>query len=263
MKAYAAILSARFRMLLQYRTAAIAGFGCQFFWGLMYVMIYDAFYASTSAPQPMTYRQTVDYIWLGQAFLAMLPWNVEGEIRAMVRSGNIAYEMLRPVDLYSLWLARTIAFRSAPVVLRAIPMFAVAMLFFGMEAPQSWAAAGAFAVAMVGALFLSSAISTALGISLLWTISGEGVTLVLFAASVILSGMIIPLPLMPDWAQTALAFQPFRGIVDAPYRIYMGNIPPSGLAGVLAHQLAWTAIAVVLGYALLEKAKRRLVVQGG
>ncbi len=52
--AYCAILSARFRMLLQYRAAAFAGFVTQLFWGLIRVMIFSAFYRSSNAPQPMT-----------------------------------------------------------------------------------------------------------------------------------------------------------------------------------------------------------------
>jgi len=50
MQPYLAILSARFRTLLQYRVAGLAGIGTQLFWGLIRVMIFDAFYRSTVAP---------------------------------------------------------------------------------------------------------------------------------------------------------------------------------------------------------------------
>ena len=72
MSAYVAVVKARFRMLLQYRTAALAGFGTQLFWGLIRVMLFDAFYRSSSAPQPMSYPQTVTYLWLVQAMLLHL-----------------------------------------------------------------------------------------------------------------------------------------------------------------------------------------------
>jgi hypothetical protein len=67
-------------MLLQYRAAAVAGFGTQVFWGLMRIMIFEAFYRSSSADQPMTFPQVVTYVWLGQAMLAMFPWNVDADI---------------------------------------------------------------------------------------------------------------------------------------------------------------------------------------
>ena len=40
MSAYMAVVSARFRMMLQYRSAAFAGLGTQMFWGIMRVMIF-------------------------------------------------------------------------------------------------------------------------------------------------------------------------------------------------------------------------------
>ncbi len=93
MKPYLAILSSRFRTLLQYRTAALAGAGTQVFFGLLRVMIFDAFYRSSTAPQPMSSGQVTTYIWLGQAMMMLMMINVDPEIAAMVRTGSVAYEM--------------------------------------------------------------------------------------------------------------------------------------------------------------------------
>ena len=109
MLSYWAVFSARFRVLLQYRAAAAAGFACQLFWGLIRMMIFTAFYHSTTAPQPMTLAQTVTYVWLGQAFLGLVLFRIDHELEAMIRTGGVAYEMLRPIRLYDLWLARTAA----------------------------------------------------------------------------------------------------------------------------------------------------------
>ena len=87
MSSYAAILSANFRILLQYRAAAIAGLATQLFWGLIRVMIFEAFYRSTTADQPMNLDQVTTYIWLGQAFIMLLPWNLDRQIHALIRSG--------------------------------------------------------------------------------------------------------------------------------------------------------------------------------
>ena len=119
---YLAIISARFKTFLQYRAAAIAGAGTQLFWGFIKVMVFVAFFASTSTPQPMTFAEVVVYIWLGQALLALLPWNVDAEIADQIRTGGVAYELLRPLDLYSYWFAKTIAFRAAPTMLRLLPV---------------------------------------------------------------------------------------------------------------------------------------------
>jgi len=250
-------------MLLQYRAVALAGFGTQVFWGLIRVMIFDAFYRSTNAPQPMTYEDVVTYVWLGQAFLVLILWGVESDIRQMIRSGTVAYELLRPLDLYTFWFSRSLATRSAPMLLRAVPMFVVAGLCFGMRPPPSLAFAVLWVIATVGALFLACALTTLLSISLFWTISGEGLARIVPSLVAILSGMIVPLPLFPDWARDALDFLPFRGLVDVPFRIYLGHIPLEEIAPLLFHQAMWTAAIVLLGRWMLARGARRLVVQGG
>jgi viologen exporter family transport system permease protein len=149
-------------MLLQYRAAALAGLWTQIFFGLVLLMIYEAFYRSTTALQPMTFAEVVSYVWLGQALLAMLPWNADAEIRAMVRSGAVAYELCRPIDLYLLWYARALAWRTAPTILRAAPMCAIAVVVlplvglgeWRLASPPSTAAALAFGATLICTLLL-------------------------------------------------------------------------------------------------------------
>ncbi|MEM8769665.1 MAG: ABC transporter permease, partial [Pseudomonadota bacterium] len=163
-RAYGAIVAVRCKMLLQYRAAAIAGFGTQLFWGFIKVMVFVAFYASATVEPPMTFAQVLVYVWLGQALLVLLPWNVDPEIAEQIRSGGVAYELLRPLDLYSFWFARTLAFRAAPTLLRMAPMLAftaLVMPLVGLEAwalppPASFASGGFFLVSAFMALLLST-----------------------------------------------------------------------------------------------------------
>ena len=272
LRPYRAIVSARFRMLLQYRAAALAGLWTQVFFGLTLIMIYEAFYRSSSAAvQPMALPRLVSYVWLGQALLAMLPWNADSEVREMVRSGAIAYELARPIDLYGLWYARAVAQRTAPTLLRAAPMavFAsIALPLVGAGAwrlapPPSLGAGAGFVAALACALALGCAISVLVNISLMWTISGDGFVMLLSTAVSLLSGLIIPLPLFPGWAQPVLAWLPFAALFDLPFRIYAGHIAASDLAIVLLRQLGWTVVLVALGRWLLGRGMRRVAVQGG
>jgi ABC-2 type transport system permease protein len=262
-KAYLSFFRARFRALLQYRGAAIGGMVTQFFFGLVIMMVYQAFYSGADASQPLSLRQVISYVWLGQAFLGMLPWNVEGEQRAMIRSGAVAYELLRPVRLYSLWFARSVAWRTAPTLLRCIPILAFAYAFCGLMLPPSLAAAAAWAAAMAGAVILSAAMTTLVTVSLIWTVTGDGVAQLIFAMSILLSGMNIPLPLFPGWIRPVVEALPFRGLVDTPYRLYVGYAEPREAFGLILNQLGWAAAIVGAGVLLLRRGLRRLSVLGG
>lgn len=79
----------------------------------------------------------------------------------------------------------------------------------------------------------------------------------------VFSGMIVPLPLFPDFLQPFLENQPFRGLVDVPFRLYTGNIPATELVPELMHQLVWSAAIVLAGRWLLARSMQRVVVQGG
>jgi ABC-2 type transport system permease protein len=272
LRPYRAVVSARFRTLLQYRAAALAGVWTQLFFGLVLIMIYEAFYRSSSpAAQPMAFAQVVSYVWLGQALFTMLPWNVDPDIRAMVRSGAVAHELCRPVDLYGLWYARAIAHRTAPVILRAAPMVVVATAVLpaiGLDEwqlgpPASLASGIGFAAALVCGFTLVCALSTLINITLLWTISGDGTVIMATTVVSMLSGLVIPLPLLPDWAQPVLRWLPFAAVLDLPFRIYSGHVPPADVVVVIARQLAWTVALVAFGRWLLGRGMRRVVVQGG
>jgi ABC-2 type transport system permease protein len=263
MKAYLAVLSSRFRTLLQYRAAAFAGVGTQLFFGVVRMMIFDAFYRSSAVVQPMTREQVITYIWLGQAMLLLTLQSVDNDVATMIRTGNVAYELTRPLDLYSLWFARAFSGRAAPLVMRAVPIFVIAGLFLGLQAPHSLAAGALFAVSAFGGLLLAASMVALITISMLWTISGEGVSRLAPALIFFFSGIAIPLPLFPDWMQWLIAALPFRGLIDTPFRIYLGHLSGTAALAALLHQLLWIAALAIIGRAMLARGLHRLVVQGG
>ena len=267
---YLAVVSARFRLLLQYRAAALAGMVTQAFWGALKLMVLAAFYGVASGPPPMAFADVVAYVWLGQALFALLPWNVDDELAVQVRSGNVAVELLRPLDLYGYWFARTLAFRTGRTSLRALPIIVLAAVVLPLVGLERWAlplpGAASFAVflcSLAATVVLSTAITMLLQLSLLYTIAAEGVVRTAPAVVTVFSGMIVPLPLFPDWMQPLLNALPLRGLIDVPFRIYSGHIAPLAALPEVALQLAWCALLIWLGRVLLARALLRVVIQGG
>ncbi|HOJ12119.1 MAG TPA: ABC transporter permease, partial [Clostridiales bacterium] len=72
MKAYFSVFKMRLINGMQYRVAALAGVATQFFWGFMFIMIYEAFYQSAVQTPPIELKQLVSYMWLQQAFLVFI-----------------------------------------------------------------------------------------------------------------------------------------------------------------------------------------------
>lgn len=263
MKASAAIFSARFRTLLQYRAAAAAGLVCQIFFGLVHAAVLGAFYALAPKGQPLRLAEALTYVWLGQGFFRLIPMGVDTEVRALIRSGAVAYELARPLDLYNLWYTRSLASLTAPVLLRCAPVLLFAGLFMGLQPPVSLNAGLLFAAALGLAALLGAALMTLLTISLLWTLEGDGIARMTLIAVWIGSGIVLPLPLFPDALQALIAVLPFRGLLDTPFRLYMGHLAVADAPLALLHQWIWTLALVGLGRWALHRGIRRLVVQGG
>jgi ABC-2 type transport system permease protein len=270
LRPYRAVFRVRFQLLLQYRAAALAGFGTQCWWGAIKVMVLTAF-LSGAVSSPMTLRQTIDYIWLGQALLTMLPWSADPEIARMVRTGDVSYERLRPLDTYAFWYARAMARRTATPLLRAIPMVLAAGLLlpalglgqWGLAAPPDIQAAGLFALAVVLLVALSSALATLMDVVVVATLSDRGIAIFAAPLTIVLSGSLIPLPLFPEWMQTFLRYQPFAGLQDTPFRIYTGHLTSSAAAFALGRQAIWVVVLVALGKVAMDRVMARLQAQGG
>jgi ABC-2 type transport system permease protein len=261
-KAYVSIFASRVQTLLQYRAVAAAGIATQVFWGLVRTTIFDAFYRGAGT-QPLTHDQSITYVWLGQAMLVLTMLNTDSDVASMIRTGNVAYEMVRPLDLYTLWFVRAFSGRAVPMLMRGIPIFAIAALFFGLTAPASAGAGALFIASTFAGLLTSASIIALLTISMLWTISGEGISRLAPGLIFIFSGIIVPLPFLPAWLLRVSNLLPFRGLIDTPFRIYLGQLRGSEAIAALALQWGWLIALIVIGRAVMSRGLRRLVAQGG
>lgn len=267
MKAYFSVFKMRIINGFQYRTAALAGAATQFFWGFMYIMIYEAFYQNAALNQPISLNQLVDYIWLQQAFIVFIAlWFRDSEIFSLITGGNIAYELCRPCGIYGFWYAKLIAQRISGALLRCSPILIIVFLLpepYGLSMPPSITAMILFTVTLLLGLLVLVSISMFIYISVFVTMSPVGSLLMIGVLGEFFAGMIIPIPLMPAWLQKIAYFLPFRLASDLPFRVYSGNIPVNEATLSIFIQIIWLAVLVLSGRALLGKALKKVVVQGG
>ena len=139
----------------------------------------------------------VTYIWIQQAFLAMfMVWFYENEIFAAIQSGAIAYELVRPVDLYNRWFSSSVANRLAKAVLRSMPILIVAFLVpppLRMSLPPSGGQFALFFLSTFLALGVVVSFNMLVYISTFYTLSPVGARIIAAMLADFLAS-IIPLP---------------------------------------------------------------------
>ncbi len=252
---------------LQYRTAAWAGVFTQFFWGFMEIQLYRTLYAAHPDRFPMTLGSLVCYIWLRQAFLALFnTWSYENELFEMILSGNVAYELCRPVGIYGMWFARNVALRVSRAALRCGPILIVSALLpapWGLRPPAGVGTFALFLLSMALCLGVTAALTLIVYFTCFYTLSHEGIRMVMGPVADLLSGSIIPLPFMPLWMSTLLRYSPFGAMLNAPLRIYSGDISGGALAETLLLQVFWLLALGGFGWFLQHRGLKRLSLQGG
>lgn len=267
MKKYIAFFRLRFSMGLQYRAAALAGVATQFFWGAMEILMFRAFYRTNPGAFPMTLQATCAYVWLQQAFLALfVTWVMENEIFDAILSGNIAYELCRPVNIYNMWFSRNLANRFSGALLRCMPILLFAAFLpapYGLMAPAGpWAFFLFFLTLLLG-VGVTVAFCMLVYMLCFFTISPMGLRILTVSMVEFLSGGVIPLPFLPDGIRQVIELLPFASMQNVPLRIYSGDLTGGGILRALLLQIFWLCILVAAGKILDAIAMKKITVQGG
>jgi len=272
MIAYLAAFKGRARATLHYRSAALAGVFTQLFFGLILCMIMEAWYRSSpETTVPINLAQAASYIWLGQMIFALIPWRGDPELQNLVRSGDVARDLLRPVNIFGLWLARSLAWRLISLGLRFLPILIFAGLILprtslrtiALIPPASWSGLLAFIGLLAVASLLSSAISVYISCFQFKQISAAGSSAIAAAVVSFFSGQIIPLPLISGPVEVLYKILPFRYLADVPYRFWLGSLGPAELPHYLAIQLLWLGLILLAGLSYVNAKLKYVTIAGG
>lgn len=266
MRAYLSYFKTRYLCMLQYRASAIAGVFTQVGFGLILILPFYALHRVNGADFPMEMEKVSSYIWLQQAFLMLISYSWEGSIVDSIKTGAVAVELCRPLDLYVTWFVRHLAQRAAKCSLRAGPVLIVAFLFpkpLGLSLPESPASFGLFLISLVlGTLVMASIVMLVYNTTF-HTLTSIGIPTFLYVIMDFFGGQIIPLNFYPPFLYRLCSLLPFGSVSNAPFRIYTGDLAGKEAVFSICLQLFWAVTLISVGYVWNRLALRRVVSQGG
>ncbi len=267
MKMYLSAFRIRFINSLQYRAAAFGAIITRFAWGFMEILAYTMLYRTGSAAFPMDLSQTVSYIWMQQILIVLFSVVfADGEIYTAIGSGSIAYELVRPMNLYGRWFCQSAGNRVAFTMLNCLPALLIALIIpkpYRMSLPPDIGQLFLFLVSVVLALCVVVAFAMLMYISLFYTLSYRGIRIIVTALTMFLSGGVIPLPFFPAPVLSVVQMLPFAAMQNMPLLIYSGNIAGVDALKGIFFQIFWLAALFLIGQLSMNRALKRVVVQGG
>jgi len=267
MRKYLSVFRIRFLNTIQYRTASFGSFISRFVWGLMEIFAFAALYKMGNNSFQMEFSQTVSYIWMRQSLLVIFSVVYgDGDIYSSISSGSIAYELVRPMSLYSRWFCKSAANRLAATAVHCLPAFLAALLLpkpYNLIIPTDICQIVMFLISTALGFGVVVSFAMLMYVTLFYIISQRGIRIIVNAVSSFLSGGVIPLPFFPEPVLNIVKLLPFAAMQDMPLQIFCGNITGTDAAVGIAFQAMWFAALMLIGRAAMSKAQEKVIVQGG
>lgn len=266
MKLYLKYFKLRIMTFMQYRVSAIAGLTTQLFWGSMLIFIYMALYQN-GGNSNISLKQVISYTWLHQAFYAFLSVRViDSEIHDAIKSGDVAYEIIRPYNLYFWWYVKCVAKRFVSGLMRFWPILIVAIILpspYGITMPASLTNFILFLISLFLGVFVVSAINMLVHTIGFYTYNEAGIASMLNSVMELLCGGYVPVALLPMFLQKGTYYLPFRLVSDLPFRVYSNNIGINEGLFSIGLQIIWIIVLIIIGNLIIKKSLKKVFVQGG
>ncbi len=246
-----------------YRAATIAGLFTNTVFGLLRSFILLGLYEHRAEIGGYDAAATLTYVWLTQALIAPIAVYGWRDLALRIRSGDIASDLVRPIEPLRAWLASDLGRAAYQLVFRGLPPLVLAALFFRLSGPDEPLVWLAFLVSVALAIVVSFAFRFLYNVASFWLTDDRGVSLLAMLCVSFFSGFMIPLAFFPEWLAVIARATPFPAMLQLPIDIFVGTVRGPQIVATLAVQLAWAMALLIAARGVFALGVRRLVVQGG
>jgi ABC-2 type transport system permease protein len=263
MHTFWALAKTSFQRHLTYRAATVAGLVTNFFFGILRATIFVALYDLRPAVEGITVQGAITYAALGQALLGYLSIFHWYDLMNSVYTGDVASDLLKPINYFNYWMAQDIGRAGVQFLLRGVTLFFGFAVFYDLVWPQGWATITALIVSIGLSWLVSFAFRFLVNLAAFWTPNAMGILKFVFVLSWFFSGFLMPLRFYPQWVIDISFLTPFPHMFNTIIEIYLGVVQGPEIIWALSQQILWAIIMILAGQVVLRAGVRRLVILGG
>jgi viologen exporter family transport system permease protein len=261
---YLTVARHSFRRYSTYRVATAAGAFTNTVFGLIRAFVLIALWRNRTTIGGYDVTDAVTFCFLSQALMG--PVDVFGgslDLAERIRTGDIAIDLYRPVDLQAWWLATDAGRAAFHLLGRGLPPMLLGALAFRLRFPPDAAAWVGTGCSVALAILVAFGIRYLVGLAAFWLLDDRGLTLVAATVAQFFSGLLVPLVLVPGWLGALAKALPWASTMQVPIDIWLGQHRGADLVGALGQQALWALALLAVGRAIGAAAHRKVVVQGG
>jgi ABC-2 type transport system permease protein len=252
-----------FQQSLQYRIANYSGFAVNTFFFVVRAYVFMALYENRDVVAGYNVTEAITFTGITQAMIMVVGLFGTMEIANAVKSGEVAVDLMKPIDYQFVMLFRQFGRSLYYFFFRGLPIFLVMAIFFSWIPPHSTVALILFIISMIFAVMITFSINFMVGMSAFWLLDARGLSGLVMGPGLLLSGFILPISFFPSGLGAICEWLPYIGQSYIPVAIYLGKYSGVTMFIMLARQFVWVVILMLFGKALMHVALRKLIIQGG
>lgn len=230
---------------------------------LVFRYLWVALYGDQIMYAGVSLDQTITYATMSMIISPLFPNVLIQQVSGRIRSGNVLFDITRPMYYGNLLLFPLIGQALAALVTSALPMLAIAPFFVHISLPTTPLVWLAFLLSLGLGFLIAFLIDYIAALTGFWITETWGIFFAKWNLIDVLGGKFLPLWIFPPvWKEIALVL-PFRGINYTPLAILGGEIGIQQAPVELVFQLIWIVLLAGLGKLIFDAAVKKLSVQGG
>lgn len=260
---YLEFMRISFMNIMAYRMRYVVGVFTYLVYVSVYWFLWEAAYTGRDSIAGMSLGQMTTYVavaWIARTFYhSDVDWDIHGK----VSSGNIALDLIRPIDFQLMHFFTCIGEAIFRLVLFALPAGIVICSIYPVNAAHSFNDLLFFVLATFLAFIINFEITFITGLLAFKTQSVLGIMRAKYVAQQVLTGLIVPISLFPELLRKIIYLTPFPYIANVPLDIYLGKMDFSHIQHALLVQIIWIIVLFVFGRWFCKSCFKKLIIQGG
>jgi ABC-2 type transport system permease protein len=255
---------AGFRRESRYRLAAFAGLFTNVVFGFIKsAVLLAAVQSAGGILNGYTAANIGAYVWISQGLLGAIVLSGMAEIGERIRTGDVAVDFIRPIDVQMSYLAMDLGRATFTLIPRGIPSVLVGMVTIGVVMPGAVLPYVLGALSLVLGVAISFLCRYAVNLLGFWIVETRGVRTLYAVVSGFLCGLYVPVAIFPGWLSVLANATPFPSTIQSPVDVISGRVTGAAALGVLAVQVLWVVVVFLAGRLLTHAGRRKLEIQGG
>ena len=229
----------------------------------MQFALWSALFAGSAGRNiPLSHDETIRYIIVATLLSTFMECDVIAWINGQIQSGDVANQLIRPLDYKYMIFAKHIGTSVARFVIYTVPLGIVISIFYPIRLFCREQLLYGF-LSIILAYMIQFLYSVIIGLMAFWLIVTWPLNMLLAAIYKLLSGAWIPAAMFPEFLTVINLFLPFRAIYAIPVTILTSPMSFASICENLLVQLIWVAVLFITSEAVWIVGKNKLIVQGG